>query len=94
MRYVVIDKYGAFVGYPSEDLNVARILATRKPGRRVYALTENRETETINSVLESFEEVEETIECPTTEYDCPYYKKGLCTLENAEMECDAFYSEE
>ncbi len=94
MMYVVINRDGTFAGRCCETIDAARELACQESGRRVYILTESRDTETINSVLESFEEVEKTIECPTMEYDCPYYKRGLCTLENAEMECDAFYGEE
>ena len=94
MRYVVVKRDGTFAGCCCETIEAARELACQESGRRVYVLTEDRDTETINSVLESFEEVEKTIECPTMEYGCPYYKRGLCTLENAEMECDAFYSEE
>jgi transposase len=94
MMYAVVKRDGTFAGRCCETIEAARELACQESGRRVYALTENRDTETINSVLESFESMLESIECPTMEYDCPYYKRGLCTLENAEMECDAFYSEE
>ena len=95
MMYAVVKRDGTFAGHCCGTIEAARELACQESGRRVYMLTENRDTETINSVLESFEKVEtETVECPTMEYDCPYYKRGLCTLENAEMECDAFYGEE
>ena len=31
------------------------------------------------------------VECPTNDWFCPYFENGGCTLENAKMECDAFY---
>ena len=31
------------------------------------------------------------IECPSNDWMCPYFDNGGCTLENAKMECDAFY---
>ena len=61
MMYAVIKRDGTFVGRCCETIEAARELACQESGRRVYVLTENRDTETINSVLESFEEVE--MEC-------------------------------
>lgn len=61
MMYAVINRDGTFAGCCCETIEAARELACQESGRRVYALTENRDTEIINSVLESFEEVE--MEC-------------------------------
>ena len=33
------------------------------------------------------------IHCPVNGWDCPYYKKGICTLENPWYECDDFASQ-
>ena len=30
--------------------------------------------------------------CPVNGWDCPYYKKGECTLENPYENCDDFYA--
>lgn len=30
------------------------------------------------------------IKCPVNDITCPYNKRGECTLENAENECDEF----
>lgn len=106
MMYVVIDKCGVFVGYPSEDLNVARALALRKPGRRVYILAEDKNTKDINSVCD-FHEQENAPKnpvncycdgegrilqkCPVYDYECYYCDEyGYCELENPETECDDF----
>ena len=32
------------------------------------------------------------IKCPESDWSCPYYDNGDCTLENCEVECDAFYT--
>lgn len=30
-------------------------------------------------------------DCPVEDFTCPYWKNGICELDNAEQECDAFY---
>ncbi len=30
--------------------------------------------------------------CPVNDWLCPYFDNGDCTLENCEVECDAFYT--
>jgi hypothetical protein len=32
------------------------------------------------------------VECPLGDWWCPYYGNGDCSLENYEVECDAFYA--
>ena len=32
------------------------------------------------------------IQCPERDWLCPYFDNGDCTLENCELECDAFYA--
>ena len=34
------------------------------------------------------------IYCPSNDFDCPYYGKGLCHIAEPEEECDEFYFEE
>lgn len=94
MMYAVIKRDGTFAGRPCDTIEAARELACQESGRRVYALTENRDTETINSVLESFEKVEKGIECPTYDYECPYCDEwGRCELENPQEECESMNTE-
>ena len=32
------------------------------------------------------------VACPVNDWLCPYFENGDCTLENCEVECDAFYT--
>lgn len=88
--YAVIEKDGTFAGKCCETIDEAGELACQKSGRRVYALIEDRDTEIINSVIDSFEKV---IECPIYNYNCPYCdEKGFCDLENPQEKCNLYDS--
>lgn len=36
--------------------------------------------------------MKDKIYCPANEFECPYYKKGECCLENPIEECDDFWA--
>ena len=78
MTYVVINPDGTYAGVPCETLDEARELAAQKTGRVVGRIVPLP--------------IVKHIHCPVNGYDCPYWKNGLCELDNPMEECDDFAS--
>lgn len=77
-KYVVINPDGSYAGRLCHSIYEAWDLAAQQPGRVVGVITETLAVEHIH--------------CPVNGWDCPYYKNGICQLENPYDECDDFAS--
>lgn len=78
-KYVVINPDGTYAGVLCDSYEEARDLAAQKKGR------------VIGEVFACKGAVEH-IHCPVNGYDCPYWRNGVCELDDPINECDDFAS--
>lgn len=77
-KYVVINPDGTYAGVLCDSYEEARELATQKKGRVIGKIVPL-------SLVEH-------IHCPVNGCDCPYWKNGICELDDPINECDDFAS--
>lgn len=77
--YVVLNPDGTYAGAPCRNRGEAIDLAAQKPGRVIGELTP------MPYFVEHFH-------CPVNGWDCPYYKNGICELDDPMEDCDDFAS--
>ena len=77
-KYVVINRDGTYAGVPCESRGEAIDLAAQKKGRVIGEIVPLP--------------LVEHIHCPVNGYDCPYWKSGVCQLDDPMEECDDFAS--
>lgn len=75
-KFVVINPDGSYAGNLCHSRGEAIELANQKPGRIIGEVTPLP--------------LVEHIHCPVNGWDCPYWKNGICTIEDPYSECDDF----
>ena len=76
--YVVINPDRTYAGVPCTSRGEALYLAAQVNGRVVGKITPLPYVEHIH--------------CPVNGWDCPYYKNGVCQLDDPMSDCDDFAS--
>ena len=76
-KFVVINPNGTYAGVLCDSYDEARELAAQEKGR------------VIGEVF-ACKGACEHIHCPVNGWDCPYWKSGICQLDNPMEECDDF----